>query len=135
MTTHCVTGAGGGDKPLLKQYHGKVEIPDDLYRTYERFAKALKAGDRGALETMCLPRSVQITTTSRPWEFEDRGSDINLPFATKKFQAPIAFCASDKKGIFGIRTATTNIWFVETRHSGWMAYKYDDANYDDPPTE
>ncbi len=61
MTTHCVTGAGGGDKPLLKQYHGKVEIPDDLYRTYERFAKALKAGDRGALETMCLPRSVQIT--------------------------------------------------------------------------
>ena len=53
-------------RPLLKEYKGKVNIPDDLYRTYERFVTALQKADRDAIAKMCLPNSVSITTERRP---------------------------------------------------------------------
>ena len=53
-------------RPLLKEYKGKVNIPDDLYRTYERFVTARQKADRDAIAKMCLPNSVSITTERRP---------------------------------------------------------------------
>ena len=114
------------DKPLLKHYRGKVVIPDELYKTYEQLVAAFKKGDRAAIERICLPEVVGINTGIRPPDLANVGAHLNLYFVRTGFSPQIAGARQYGANVFLLRTATSWLFFVETKSGAWLLYKYFD---------
>ena len=122
--------ARGDEKRFLSMYKGDVEIPGELYRTYERLVKAFRKGDQKAIKNICLPRAVKINTGMRPVDRKDIGSDINMIFARDSFVSTIHGISKGDHGVFSLRTGSSYLSFVETKHSGWRLFYYFDKSID-----
>ncbi len=114
------------EKELLKDYQGKVQLPDDLYDVYAAFIKAVKTADFGDIQKQCLPHSVSFTKDARPEKMREYGPDINIPFLKKGFHKYILYLRKDSKDTYLIRTVSTYMWFVRTKSQGWKLYRYGD---------
>lgn len=114
------------EKELLKDYHGKVQLPDDLYDVYAAFIRAVKTADLGDIQKQCLPHSVTFTTVARSEKMREYGPDINIPFLKKGFHKYILNLRKDSQDTYLIRTVSTYMWFVRTKSEGWKLYRYGD---------
>ncbi len=114
------------DKELLKDYHGKVQLPDDLYNVYAAFIKAINTADFGDIRQQCLSNSVSFTKDARPEKMREYGPDINIPFLKNGFHKYILYLRKDSKDTYLIRTVSTYMWFVRTKSEGWKLYRYGD---------
>jgi hypothetical protein len=116
------------NRPLLKEYRGNEEIPEALYQTYANLVEAMIAGERDGIKKLCLQGSVQVTEEGGDGEYSRNVNEIRLPFARKVFQKQIQGIQLGADGTCSIRTNTSTLFFVETKSSGWMLYRY----YDKP---
>lgn len=124
-----VAGASKGKKPLLKRYKSDFEIPDDLYKTYEKLTVAFKAGDQKSIESLCLPFSVKVKGVGvRPASRAGLGEGVNLYFARTGFEPEIIFASQKDKDIIQLRTPTSMLWFVQTKRGVWRLYAYVDKS-------
>ena len=113
-------------KELLKDYHGQVQLPADLYDAYAAFIKAIETADQGAIQMHCLPHSVTFTTGGRSEKEREYGPDINIPFLKKGFHKYILNLRKDSEDTHLIRTGSSHMWFVRTKSEGWKLYRYGD---------
>ena len=113
-----------GPDELLKHYRGSEPIPAGLFQAYSRLVAALQTGDAGEIERNGLPHGLTISQEERPASRRDCGNDINLPYVKSGFQKEIISVRQDGEGCYLIRTASTALWFVETRHMGWRLYRW-----------
>ena|SRR6266508_3516747 len=111
-------------RPLLKNYRGKERLPNALYKTYADLIEAMAAGDGSRIKRYCLPGSVTVTGEARPEKHREYGQDINLPFLAQGFQKEIEGVSKPAEDVYLIRTATSALFFVETRRSGWKLFRY-----------
>ncbi len=114
------------EKELLKDYHGKVQLPDDLYDAYAAFIRAIETADQGTIQMHCLPHSVTFTTGARSEKTREYGQNINIPFLKKGFHKYILNLRKDSEDTYLIRTWSTYMWFVRTKSQGWKLYRYGD---------
>ena len=114
------------EKELLKDYHGKVQLPDDLYDVYAAFIRAVKTADLGDIQKQCLPHSVTFTAVARSEKMREYGPDIYIPFLKKGFHKYILYLRKDSQDTYLIRTVSTYMWFVRTKSQGWKLYRYGD---------
>ncbi len=113
-----------GPDELLKHYRGSEQIPAGLFQAYARLVASLETGDAGEIERNGLPHGLTISREERPAGRRDCGNDINLPYVKSGFQKEILTVRQDGEGCYLIRTASTALWFVETRHMGWRLYRW-----------
>ncbi len=116
---------------ILKHYHGDVEIPGELLETYEKLIGAFAEGDAGAINALSLPGSLTFTYDLRARNSKEHGEDsvyygqdTNIPFLKSRFDRYIRVAGERGEGCYLLRTATTAMWFVETKRSGWKLYRY-----------
>ena len=114
------------EKKLLKDYHGEVQLPDDLYDAYAAFIGAIETADFGEIQKHCLPHSVSFTTAARSQKMREYGPDINIPFLKKGFHKYILNLRKDSEDTYLIRTGSSYTWFVRTKSEGWKLYRYGD---------
>jgi hypothetical protein len=77
---------------------------------------------------MCLPGSIVVSTKPRPAVTAEYGRDINLPFLRAgKFSPEILDVRKDAEDVIVLRTGSSGVYFVETKHKGWMVYAYGDV--------
>ena len=114
------------EKELLKDYHGEVQLPNDLYDAYAAFTKTIETGDQGDIQKHCLPHSVTFTTAARSEKTREYGPDINLPFLKKGFHKYILNLRKDSEDTYLIRTGSSYMWWVRTKSEGWKLYRYGD---------
>jgi hypothetical protein len=119
---------GDEQRPLLKNYSGKEPVPDALYQTYAKLVDAMAAGDEDDIRRFCLPRSVTFTREARPAQTREYGQDVNLPFPKSGFSNEILTAEPRDDGCYLIRTATSVLFFVQTKGGDWKLYRY----YDKP---
>ena len=115
------------DRWLLKRYRGEIEIPSDLYSAYLDLTVAFKAGDRKAIERVCLPFAINISTALRPQntvEWTGPRNDINLPFAKQHFTPEIDTARIEDADAILICTGSSALWFVRTTNGKWRLYSY-----------
>ncbi len=113
----------GSERELLRDYHGKVVLPADLYRTYAGLVSAFETGKREEIEKYCLPGRILFSAkprTSNP----DYGQDINLPFLKNGFNRYILNLRKDSGSEFLIRTGTTALWFKMDANGRWKLDRY-----------
>jgi hypothetical protein len=120
------TASGQEQRPLLRNYRGKERLPNALYKTYADLVEAMAAGDESRIKRYCLPGSVTVKQEARPEKEREYGQNINLPFLGKGFQKEVEGVSRPAEDIYLIRTATSALFFVETRRSGWKLFRYFD---------
>jgi hypothetical protein len=123
MMLAALPATAGSDRELLREYHGKVVLPADLYRTYAGLVSAFETGKKEEIEKFCLPGRILFSTkprTSNP----DYGQDMNLPFLKNAFNRYILNLRKDSDSEFLIRTGTTALWFKMDDNGRWKLFKY-----------
>lgn len=111
-------------KELLKDYRGKVQLPEDLYKTYEELVQVM-TGKQVRIKEFCLPHAITITTALRPEKSREYGP-MNLPFLKNGFHKYILNLRKDSDDTYLIRTGSSYMWFVKTKSEGWKLYRYGD---------
>jgi hypothetical protein len=107
---------------LLNYYSGDVKLPDELYKTYQNLIETIATGDAGDINQYCLPQSVTFTYGMR--KNREYGQDINIPFLKNNFDKYIRNIRKEAEGCYLIRTGTSALWFIYTKHLGWKLYRY-----------
>jgi hypothetical protein len=100
----------------------KEAMPKELAETYQAFVKAMRTGNAGIINKLCLPHSVYFTYEKR--EKPEYGQNINTHFAKSGFDATVVLVRKDGDGCYLVRTNTTALWFIETKSMGWKLYEY-----------
>jgi hypothetical protein len=111
------------DQSLFQDYKGDVKIPEALAKVYAEFVKLAQQPHSDFLNIL-LPHSVSITNEERPAATRSFGQDLNLPFLQNQFQPRIWLIRQDSPDCYLIRTASSALWFVETKSQGWRLYRY-----------
>ncbi len=96
-------------------------VPGKLKETYTAFTAAAR---RGKVTGFTLPGAITVSTTVRPEKDRDYGRDMNLPFLKNQFSAAVLYARRDSADCLLLRTATTALWFVETKSGEWRIYRY-----------
>lgn len=114
------------DLALLSRYAGKAKLPADLLKAYARFVRAAKDPKTTpkALESYCLPGSVEIADAGRP--NPELGRGLNLPFLRSGFGGEILGITELPDGCYAIRTGTSRFSWVQTKSGAWMLYSASD---------
>ncbi|MBC8146589.1 MAG: hypothetical protein H8E98_01220 [Bacteroidetes bacterium] len=99
------------------------QLPNDLVETYKKFIIDMKTGVAGSIDSYCLPQAISFTYNKRK-NRPGIGQDINTHWAVNGFKGKIISIRKKEKGCFLIRTATTAMWFINTKHMGWRLYEY-----------
>ena len=108
---------------LFAGYDKKEPVPEGLRKAYTAFAGQAKKGER--VDSYLLPHSaVSITDKARPEKHSEYGRDINIPFLKERFAPAVFSVRKDPDDCYLIRTATTAIWYVETKSGAWKIYSY-----------
>lgn len=113
-------------KPLLKDYKGSEEMPEDLYGAYEKLVRAMELGQEEEIASFSLPHSISITRDARSAKSRDYGEDMNLPFLKSGFSKYIVSLRKDSADTFLVRTSSSYFYFVRTKASIWKLYRYGD---------
>ena len=103
-------------KKLLKEYRGDVQMPDDLYQTYEQLVRVFTEEQNRILE-FCVPHAITITTELRSEKSRAYGS-MNRAFLKSGFQKQILGLRKDSQDFYLVRTATSYLFFVRT--GSWL---------------
>ena len=104
-------------------YDKKEPVPEGLRKAYTAFAGQAKKGER--VDSYLLPHAaVSITDKARPEKDGEYGRDINIPFLKERFAPAVFSVRKDPDDCYLVRTATTAIWFVETKSGVWKIYSY-----------
>jgi hypothetical protein len=114
------------ERPLLKDYKGKEPAPDALYQTYAKLVEAMTTGDEGDIQRFCLPSGVTFTREARPAPSREYGQGMNLPFLKSGFSKDVLGAEAREDGCYLIRTATSALYFVQTKGGAWKLYRYFD---------
>jgi len=117
-------------RPLMKDYMGNEELPDALYEAYAKLIAAMETAEAAAIQKLCLPKTVKITSENRRADMREysEDGDMNLPFLKKGFQKEIQVLRKDEDGSYLIRTNSSVFHFIETKAAGWKLFRY----YDKP---
>lgn len=118
------------EKPeLLKHYDGNIEIPNELFTIYQKLIEAFERGDAGDITQLSLPQCHKFNyeANQRPsWGYFD---ELNIPYVKSNiFDKYIRSVRKDAEGCYLIRTATTALWFIETKYLGWRLYRFLDKD-------
>lgn len=98
-------------------------VPLDLQAAYAKFVQGTKNDD---VTSSCLPHSVSVSREPRPKGKQGYGQDMNLPFLKDRFSPKVRTVRKDPDDTYLIRTATSAIWFVQTKSGVWKIYQYFD---------
>lgn len=114
------------EHPFAIRCREAESIPTGLLEAYAGFVQAAKT--HGAVESYLLPHSVDVSRTPRSPNDVEVNDNIDLLFLKERFKADILSFRKDPDDSYLVRTATTAIWFVQTKSGSWRIYRY----YDKP---
>ena len=106
----------------------RVPVPDGLREQYRAFVKAIpKVEAAEDVRPFCLPHAVEVTTKQRAQDKNPAQDGMNLPYLKTKFSAEVVLVRKDSADCYLIRTATTALFYVNTRSEGWKIWCYSDS--------
>lgn len=110
----------GAAAVLFKECKNAAALPRELKKTYAALVTAIgKQRDVGAF---CLPQAVTSTREPRA-EIETEDGDLNWPFLKSGFSAQVVSAEKQGDDVFRVQTATTALWFVETKSGAWRIFR------------
>ena len=112
--------------PYVADYRSEPRVPETLLDAYVKFVEESRKGEARNLQSLILPQSVEIVTTPRVEATREFGTDINLPFLRSGFDPKLVTARRDADDAWLLRTATTAVWFVQTKSGVWRIYRYVD---------
>ena len=103
---------------------GTAAIVSAATRWRDVSAKALASVQTGGQKKFCLG-SVEVSDQGDPKRGEF-GTGINIPWMKKHFRAEVFGCRKHPDDTFLLRTATSYLFWVQTRSGEWKLFKYGD---------